>query len=412
VTDRPAPGSRRRAVALGCWLLSAGALLLLPALAESDPTAQVPAVGSVGWWLSATLLTVQAGLLLRAWQTPRAVLVVVAAAAPLAALAGLDDATSLTSLAVMVATYVAATSRPVRTLWPSLAAAAALVASGGVVSGLVTDAPAAELVGGAALQAVGTVGLALLVATIVSSRRQVRQAQERQVEALEREQHALVQAAIARERTAMARELHDIAAHHLSGIAVMTAAIATQIDTDPAGAKRAVGQVRQQSTEVLRDLRSLVGLLREGQEPGDTRPENLAGVAALVRDRAGAGQAIDLTVLGDPGQTGPGSGRGVGPLAQLTAYRMVQESLSNAARHAPGTTARVVVDERSPDAVRLTVSNGPGGPGSGPGSGFGLLGMRERAELTGSTLEVGPTDDGGWQVSLLMPRERAPEDSP
>jgi signal transduction histidine kinase len=72
----------------------------------------------------------------------------------------------------------------------------------------------------------------------------------------------------------------------------------------------------------------------------------------------------------------------------------------------------VVVDERSPDAVRLTVSNGPGGPGSGPGSGFGLLGMRERAELTGSTLEVGPTDDGGWQVSLLMPRERAPEDSP
>ena len=89
-------------------------------------------------------------------------------------------------------------------------------------------------------------------------------------EALEREHDALVQAAIARERTAMARELHDIAAHHLSGIAVMTAAIATQIDTDPAAAKRAVGQVRQQSTEVLRDLRSLVGLLREDQEPEDS----------------------------------------------------------------------------------------------------------------------------------------------
>jgi signal transduction histidine kinase len=344
-------------------------------------------------------------MLLRAWQTPRTVLVAVAVMAPLGALAGLDDATGLTSLAVIVATYVAATSRPISTLWPALAAAAALVAAGGVVSGLITDAPAAEIVGGSVLQAVGTMGLTLLVAVIVSARREVRQARERQVEALEREQHALVQAAIARERTAMARELHDIAAHHLSGIAVMTAAIATQIDTDPAGAKEAVGQVRQQSTEVLRDLRSLVGLLREDQDPGETRPENLEGIGALVRDRAAPGLTVDLTVLGESGR----SGRGIGPLAQLAAYRMVQESLTNAARHASGAAAHVVIDERSPEAVLVTVSNVAGGHRSGRGSGFGLIGMRERAELTGSTLEAGPTDDGGWQVSLRMPRDPSAE---
>jgi signal transduction histidine kinase len=410
VAVRSVPLNRRRAVALGSGLLSLAALLLTPALAESDPTAHLPEAGSLGWWLSAAVLAAQSALLLRVWQTPRAVLVAVAAGAPLAALAGLDDATSLTSLAVVVATYVAATTRPIATLWPALGAAAALVAAGGVVSGVVTDAPASELVGGSLLQALGTVGLSLLVATIVGARREVRQARERQVEALEREQDALVQAAIARERTAMARELHDIAAHHLSGIAVMTAAIATQIDTDPAAAKEAVGQVRLQSTEVLRDLRSLVGMLREDQEPGDTRPENLAGVAALVRDRAATGQSVDLTVLGDP--SGPGGARGVGPLAQLAAYRMVQESLANAARHAPGTPVRVVVDERAPDAVRLTVDNGPGGLGAGRGSGFGLIGMRERAELTGAALEAGPTPEGGWRVSLLMPRDAVTEEGP
>ncbi|WP_051551443.1 sensor histidine kinase [Nocardioides sp. URHA0020] len=401
------PGSRRLVVALGCWVLSAGALLLLPVLSESDRGTQLPAVGSFGWWVGAALLTAQAGLLVRAWQAPRAVLVAVAAAAPLAALAGLDDATSLTSLAVMVATYVAATCRPVAALWPALVAAAVLVAAGGLISGAATDAPASELVGGSLLQALGSVGLALLVATIVNARRDVRQARERQVEALEREQVALVQAAIARERTAMARELHDIAAHHLSGIAVMTAAIATQIDADPAAAKIAVGQVRKESTEVLRDLRSLVGLLREDQAPGETRPEDLQGVAALVGDRVAAGQPVDLAVLHGPGDPA----HGVGPLAQLAAYRMVQEALANAARHAPGATVHVLVDERAPDVVRVTVDNGPGGPGdTDPGSGFGLVGMRERAELTGSTLEAGPTDDGGWRVSLALPRDDPAEE--
>ncbi|GAA4699178.1 sensor histidine kinase [Nocardioides conyzicola] len=399
--------SRRRAVAGGCWLLVAAAFLLLPALAESDPTAHIPAVASLGWWAGAVLLTAQAGLLLRAWHTPRAVLVAVAAMAPLAALAGLDDATNLTSLAVMVATYVAATCRPVATLWPALVAAAALVTAGGIISGVRTDTEASAAVGGSLLQAVGSVGLALLVALIVSSRREVRLARERQVEALEREQTALVQAAIARERTAMARELHDIAAHHLSGIAVMTAAIATQIDTDPAAAKLAVGQVRRESTEVLRDLRSLVGLLREDQEAGDTRPENLQGIAALVGDRAGAGQPVDLTVLGGPERPDPG----VGPLAQLAAYRMVQESLANAARHAPGAATHVVIDEREPTTVRVTVANDPSlGARAQPGSGFGLVGMRERAELTGSALEAGPTDEGGWRVSLVLPREQTDEE--
>nr|WP_253945306.1 histidine kinase [Nocardioides sp. zg-DK7169] len=206
----------------------------------------------------------------------------------------------------------------------------------------------------------------------------------------------------------MARELHDIAAHHLSGIAVMTAAIGTQIDSDPAGAKAAVAQVRQQSTAVLRDLRSLVGLLREDDAgaggPDRVRPESLAGITALVEDLTTAGRDVGLTVLSG----GHPLGDGVGPLAQLAAYRMAQEALANAARHAPGARAEVVLDDRDPYGVLVTVRN-ERSPRSGSEQGrdgFGILGMRERAELTGAALVVGPTADGGWEVALRVPRDR------
>ena len=161
----------------------------------------------------------------------------------------------------------------------------------------------------------------------------------------------------------------------------------------------AVGQVREQSTAVLRDLRSLVGLLREDQEPGDTRPETLAGVAALVATAPGPA-VVDLTVL-TPGGDGP-VGNGVGPLAQLAAYRMVQESLANAARHAPGPRCGWSSTSASRTPCWSPSATPPAGAAARPGAGagFGLVGMRERAELTGATSRPGRTADGGWQVSL------------
>jgi signal transduction histidine kinase len=203
---------------------------------------------------------------------------------------------------------------------------------------------------------------------------------------------------------AMSRELHDIAAHHMSGIALMAAAMERQVDSDPGAAKLSARQVRAQSRAVLDDLRRLVGLLRE--EADATRPvESLDAVAALVENRRAAGAEIDLVVpAGDPEH-----GLGVGPLAQLVVHRMVQESLANAAAHAPGARCGVEIGEPHDGRLVVTVRNGaPSGPDPGPGSGFGLLGMAERAQLVGADLTHGATPDGGWEVRLTLPVEDPP----
>jgi signal transduction histidine kinase len=393
-------------LALGCGAVAVGALLALPLLDDGSATVAEP--GEPGWWAVVATLVAQSLLLLGVRERPRRVLVGTAALGVVAALAGAGDAVSLAFLAVVVAAYVASTGRPVRELWPPLGAAAVLVALANGLGARSAGDPVGVVVGGAILQAVGTLGLTLLVALVVSTRRESARARRAELDAVRREHEALVQAAIARERTAMARELHDIAAHHLSGIAVMTAAIDAQIDTDPAGARAAVRQVREQSTAVLRDLRSLVGLLREDGDTGtaaDPRPETLGGIAALVADAAAAGRDVGLSVLSDR----PVVGEGVGPLAQLACYRAVQEALANAARHAPGAACRVQIDDRAPEAVLVTVRNDPAAPpASDTGGGYGLVGMRERAELTGASLDVGPTDDGGWQVAIRVPREEQP----
>lgn len=323
------------------------------------------------------------------------------------AAAGIGSAIGLTSFAVLVAVYTLATMRPRAHTWPLLTAAGVLVGTGHAAAGLRDGVPTGEAVVTGLVQALVLLGAALVVATLASARRESRSAREDRVAALEREQDALVQVAVARERTAMARELHDIAAHHPTGIAVMSAAIAAQIDTDPAGAKVAVGDVRRQSTAVLRDLRSLVGLLRDhdAAEPQDElRVATLAGVPGLVDEVVAVGQDVSLTVL-EPADGQP-LGAGVGPLAQLAAYRMVQESLANAARHAAGARCEVEIDDRDPEALVVTVRNAPTRKDSGPGSrgGLALVGMWERAELTGSQLDVGHALDGGWQVRLRTPR--------
>lgn len=409
--------SRAPWVIAGCWTLGVGSLLLFPPLTSGTPDSdRVPDLAGPVWWVGVALLTVQAVALLRWWPNPQLALMAVAPAAVFAGAVTLGDATNVTGLAVMVAAYLVAVARPAGRSWVVLVCAGILVAIGGISAGLQLDDPLATTVGGSLLQAVGTIGVPVVVAVIVASRRETRAAREDERRALLREHDALVTAAVARERTAMARELHDIAAHHLSGIAVMASAIATQIDTDPQGAKDAAAQVRRQSVAVLNDLRSLVGLLRVGDEDTSadgttpTRIENLAGLGPLAQDFSSPGTPVELTVLEAAGRP---LGHGIGPLAQLAVYRMVQESLANAARHAPGARCTVVVDDRSAAELAVTVRNGPssGGGVVAGSSGFGLIGMRERAELTGARLDVGPTADGGWQVSLRMPRDLdVPED--
>ncbi|WP_139980409.1 sensor histidine kinase [Nocardioides litoris] len=395
------------AVSAACGTLTV-ALLLTAGLLGDDATS-VPDLGSPAWWATALALVVQALALPAARTRPRPVVPALAAVAPIVALAGAEDATSITSLAVVVGVFSGVARHGLRPLLPALVLAGLLLVTGGALATTSYGTATAAAVAGALLQYGGTLLLTLLAASWIRAQREVRDARAAEDRAVLREQDALLHAAVARERTAMARELHDIAAHHLSAIALLAAAVERQVDRDPETAKQGAAQVRRQSRDVLRDLRRLVGLLREQGAAGDVRPETLASVRDLVAAVAASGVEVSVTERGDD------PGRDVGPLAQLAAYRAVQEALANAARHAPGAACSVVVDGEHTEVVVVTVRNGPP-PAvadvptdhvtSGTG-GHGLLGMRERAQLTGSEVSAGPTDDGGWSVVVRVPREPA-----
>ncbi|MEI5676574.1 MULTISPECIES: sensor histidine kinase [unclassified Nocardioides] len=389
-------------VAAGAWVLAVLLLVALPLLATDEDG--IPSFEHAAWWATLGVVTAASAALVVRRRRPAAVALATAAAVPAAAALGAAGAIGVTSVAFLVGLYTLATTRPWQDGWSVLTAAGLLVAAGQAGAAIDDGVTPGTAVGAGALQALVLTGGTLLVAALVVARRETRTAQDDRIRALEREQDALVQAAVARERTAMARELHDIAAHHLTGIAVLSAAIATQVDTDPAGAKAAVAEVRRESTAVLRDLRRLVGLLREddGVAAG-VRTETLAGLTGLVEQARVAGQQVDLELRADPDRE---MGTGVGPLAQLATYRMVQEALANAARHAPGAPCTVTVDDRDAAALVVTVTNGPAPRPADPGvrGGLGLVGMRERAELTGSTVEAGTTSAGGWRVRLWTPR--------
>lgn len=414
IAPETGPGGRvpDLAVALGCWITATALLVgLTHAGNVGSESIVAPDFGDGAWWWALVVLTLQAGVLLWRRGRPRGTLVAVASAVPLLAWSGAGDVTTFGVLAVLIASYAATVRGGAAWTAPALLAAVALVGLGSSVNNLGLGTPAGLAWSTGFLQAATTVGLPALVAVFVRARRDARAAQADRLAALEREHDALVQVAVSRERMAMARELHDIAAHHLTGIAVMTGAMERQIDVAPADAKVAVRHVREQSTAMLREMRGLVGLLRHpgaGPEAApDARVESLAGVPALVGSAVEAGRDVRLSVLGAPDLRAVGDT--VGPLAQLAAYRTVQECLANAARHAPGAPCEVVLDLQDPAQVVITVRNDPPrGPVPDQGrSGFGLVGMRERADLTDARLRYGPTADGGWLVSLTIPTEPA-----
>ncbi|ROR36064.1 signal transduction histidine kinase [Curtobacterium sp. JUb34] len=396
-------------VALGTAVVAIGLLLGLPPLDGLEPDGaalamRVPAPFTAAWTVLALGLLAQSAALLAARRAPRTVLVAVSVLPVLvAALAPQSlDLFGLTALPVVVAVVLAALRVPLARLWPTLLVAGALVAAGSaVLSGAL---------GQGVLQAVGAVGLPLLVTLLVRSRREVRAARTAEASAVFREQDALVDAAVSRERAAMARELHDIAAHHLSGIALMAAVIDRQIDSDPERAHEGARQVREQSTAVLDDLRRLVGLLRE-DVPAERAVETVAGIVDLV-ERARFRSDVRLDVLpGDRPTDDRPVADGVGPLAQLAAYRTVQEALANAALHAPSAPCTVTIDDRDPTRVVIRVENAPAAAPAAPTSpsgGNGLRGMRERADLVGARLQTGPTATGGWLVELALGREAPP----
>ncbi|MEU1393724.1 MULTISPECIES: sensor histidine kinase [unclassified Nonomuraea] len=203
--------------------------------------------------------------------------------------------------------------------------------------------------------------------------------------------------AVLEERARIARELHDVVAHHMSVIAIQAEAVPLRAAGDASQLEAGLAEIRALSLEAINELRQVLGVLRDPEGRTDTAPQpGLDRLEELVANARNAG----LTVAVDRRPIGR-----LSPAAGLSAYRIVQESLSNAMRHAPGSSVAVEITADA-GTLRLRVTNGPGrSPAAAPGAGQGLVGMRERAALLGGTLDAGPTRGGGYQVSAALPME-------
>jgi signal transduction histidine kinase len=228
-------------------------------------------------------------------------------------------------------------------------------------------------------------------------RRRTHQAVELALSAqeLERTQAEREEAAVARERTRIARELHDIIAHSVSVMTIQAGAVEEVLDTDPAKARAAAGSIRETGRQALVDLRRLLGLLRE-QDPTAARlsPQpGLDDLEALLDQVRGAGVDVRLDVEGVP--------RTLPSAVDLSAFRLVQEALTNTLKHARASTAVVEV-RYTPDALHIEVVD-DGVARNGTGKGHGLIGMQERIALYGGQLEYGSRPTGGFRVHALLP---------
>ena len=207
--------------------------------------------------------------------------------------------------------------------------------------------------------------------------------------------------AVLEERTRIARELHDVVAHHMSLIAVQAETAPYRLSDLPESAIAEFASLSGVAREALAEMRRLLGVLRYDQPAGLAPQPQLSDLPALVDAARRAGVAVELAVPRAIGDVPPG--------VALCAYRIVQESLSNASQHAPGAAVSVSVGHDA-GVVRLRVANGPGGlggpsPGE-PGPGHGLTGMRERVALLGGSLSAGPSAGGGFVVSAVLPLGR------
>ncbi|MFB9401847.1 sensor histidine kinase [Streptomyces echinatus] len=205
-------------------------------------------------------------------------------------------------------------------------------------------------------------------------------------------------------REAIAREMHDVLAHRLTLLSVHAGALEFRPDAPREEIARAAGVIRESAHEALQDLREIIGVLRAGEsdESSGGRPQpTLAALAALVAESREAGMEVALDHrVADPAAVPASVGR--------TAYRIAQEALTNARKHAPGTEVTVRLTGNPGDGLTVTVAN-PAPPAEippVPGSGQGLIGLTERATLAGGRLEHGTRPDGGFEVRGWLPWPR------
>ncbi len=265
-------------------------------------------------------------------------------------------------------------------------------------------------------------GAVWLVGLNVRTRRLYVLSLEERATTLEREREAEARAAVAEERSRIARELHDVVAHSMAVMIVQADGVRFTVDRDPATAREAAKVVADTGRQALEEMRRLVGVLREPSrpepvaapgaaagpdgdltaEPAHRRPALVELPALLDRFRA-AGLRVAYRATGEPADLPPG--------LELTVYRVVQESLTNALKHAGvGASVELSLDWSERAVAVRAVDDGRGRPvvRPAPSGGHGLLGMRERVGVYDGSLAAGPTLGGGWRVEARLPLPSAP----
>ncbi|WP_030898707.1 sensor histidine kinase [Streptomyces sp. NRRL F-5126] len=284
---------------------------------------------------------------------------------------------------LVVMTVVAARTRPRTALWMW-----GLTAAYGMLSSAVTG-----YYGGMGPILVLS-AMALLAVAVVQVRASARHevAVQQGVTAVERGRRTLLE-----ERTNIARELHDVVAHHMSVVAIQAEAAPYRVENPPPELEQAFVTIRENAVAALTELRRVLGVVRAAdyQAPDAPQPTlaDLDGLLANVRE---AGLDVEKAVTGAV-RTLP---QGV----ELSAYRIVQEALSNALRHAPGSTARVEIGYVLGGLGLRVVNTAPQGlVKPSPGAGHGLTGMRERVAMLDGEMSTGGTQDGGYEVAAFLP---------
>lgn len=290
-------------------------------------------------------------------------------------------------MGVAAYTVVLSKDRPIRSIAVTATALLSLIAE-------------ALFVGGDALDNLGLTFFVLFSGAIGEAVRYRRayllELEERAVRA-EQSRDEEAQRRVIEERLRIAHELHDVIAHHIALMNVQSGVAAHVLRTQPDEAERALSLVRSGGRTVLQELTVLLGVLRRSGSPLPTAPTpSLHELDALIRSFTAAGVKVDWTP--------PASLGALPDVIELTAYRIVQESLTNVLKHAPGAAAEVQLIHRS-SALEITVTNGPAAAGPTPRGGHGLVGMRERVNAVGGELRVGPAADGGFAVHAVLPLE-------
>ena len=300
------------------------------------------------------------------------------------------------SFGVLIGLYtLAAHCPPRRSL---LGLLAALIAVAIVMLRYPGDVGPAELVGNAVVFVT-----AWALGNNLRTRRAYTAELEERAAGLERERAAQTLVAVTTERRRIARELHDVVAHNVSVMVVQAGAARRMVDRDPAAACAAIEAVEATGRAAMTEMRRLVDVLREDNEPsGELVPQpGVDQVPVLIEAIRGAGLPVELVVEGEPRSLPPG--------LDLSAYRIVQEALTNTLKHAGRATARVLL-RYGDEGLDVYVDDNGRGPSlaadASEHAGHGLLGMRERIALFGGQLAAGPRRGGGYQVVARLPFER------